>query len=199
MTLASSRVASMTSLCYAYQSRTGAVGRGCGEALHPRSAGRGGPEAHGQVREGRDLRVLLRTAPRRRHGGVGHCEVIQPASRGSRYSFANMKCSYTQRLHTRLQNSQSCEPFSECTVSRSHEFAWRVAFFFSSSGCSVRCEGRSTVFSAAGDLSSVTVGARRDSRDSFFSCNVTAFSGMIQKVIILSSCAMELHQKTYAQ
>merc|ERR1712224_953463 len=107
---------------------------GCGEALHPRSAGRGGPEAHGQVREGRDLRVLLRTAPRRRHGGVGHCEVIQPASRGSRYSVANMKCSYTQRLHTRLQNSQSCEPFSECTVSRSHEFAWRVAFFFSSSG-----------------------------------------------------------------
>ena len=28
--------------------------------------------------------VLLRTAPRRRHGGVGHCQVIQPAIRGSR-------------------------------------------------------------------------------------------------------------------
>ena len=74
-----------------------------------------------------------------------------------------------------------------------------LRFLFSSSGWSVRCEGRSTVFSAAGDLSSVTVGARRDSRDSFFSCNVTAFSGMIQKFIILSSFAMELHQKTYAQ
>merc|ERR1712216_61859 len=115
----------------------------------------------GQVREGRDLRVLLRTAPRRRHGGVGHCQVIQPAIRGSRYSFANMKCSDTQTLHTRFQNSQSsdCEPFSECTGSRSHKFAWRVAFFFSSSGWCVGCEGRSTVFSAAGDLSSVTVGA----------------------------------------
>ena len=113
-----------------------------------------------------------------------------------------MRCSlYTQTLHTRLQNSQSsdCEPFSECTVSLSHKSAWRVAFFFSSSSWSVGCEGRSTVFLAAGDLSSVTVGARRDSRDSFFSCNVTAFSGMLQKVIVLSSFAMELHQKTYAQ
>ena len=111
-----------------------------------------------------------------------------------------MRCSlYAQTLHTRLQNSQSSEPFSECTVSLSHKSAWRVAFFFSSSGWCVGCEGRSTVFLAAGDLSSVTVGARRDSRDSFFSCNVTAFSGMLQKVIVLCSCAMELHQKTSAQ
>merc|ERR1712118_460729 len=116
------------------------------------------------------------------HGGVGHCEVIQPASGGSRYSIANMRCAaaYTHKHFTRASRTHKVVSHFRSAQYHGHTNLHGVLRSFFPAAAAVSAAKVGPPYSQQrATCPLLRWGPRRDSRDSFFSCNVTAFSGMI--------------------